>query len=189
MENKKSKKGLVILLLLAAVVLMTIGFAAYNQTLTIDGNLTVKANKWLVLYDSGDGITVTTGSVSAASGEINSSTTEPTNFDFEVILEKPGDFYEATLQAHNYGSFDADLKSITMTSLDSTQQQYLDYTITYNGTPYSASTSGITGVTLLKNAKHPVVVRVEYLQPTNQSDLPTSNQTIHVTGSLYYEQK
>ncbi len=105
-----------------------------------------------------------------------------------MILNKPHDFYEATIQAHNYGSFDAALKSITMSTLDASQSQYLSYTVTYNGTPYSSSTSGITGVTLGAGAKHPVKVRVEYLEPSNVSDLPTSNQTITVTGSLYYEQ-
>jgi len=191
-NSNKKEKGILVLLLFA-VLLMTVGFAVYSQTLTINGTVTVKANKWLVLYKSGDGdITVTSGSVTNGSGELGTDVNEPTNFQFVCTLNKPGDFYEATFKAHNYGSFDADLKTVHLSALNADQAKYLTYKVTYNGTTYTAGTTAtsnaVSGVKLAAGADHPVVVRVEYVQPANQSDLPSTDQTVTVTGSLDYEQ-
>ena len=190
MGNKKSKKGLVILLLLLAVVLMTIGFAAYTQTLTINGTVGVTASSWNVLYNntagSGNGITTGSGSASATTAVIN---TNDTNFEFDVTLAEPGDYYEATIYPHNYGTITAYLKSITMnaTCTDGNFANYFSYTLTYNnGTPYTASASGITGQSLAAGAQVPVTIRVTYVQPENASQLPSTNQTVTVSGSLGY---
>ena len=180
MANRKKKEIGIIVLLLVAVAIMTIGFAAYTQTLNITGNLTVKGSPWNVHYVE-NSITPTTGSVTAT----NPSVTK-TDFTFTVTLEKPGDFYEATIQAWNEGTIDANLKKITMSTLSEAQGKYLKYTVKYNGTEYNA-TSNVTGVTLAKGAKHPVVVRVEYLEPATSAELPATDQTITVTGNLDYE--
>ena len=57
-NSNKKEKGILVLLLLV-VLLMTVGFAVYNQTLKINGSVTVKANKWLICYDSGDRVVPT----------------------------------------------------------------------------------------------------------------------------------
>lgn len=191
MGNKKSKKGLVILLLLLAVVLMTIGFAAYEQTLRINGTVGIQASSWNVLYNntagSGNGITTTSGS-ETATATIN---TNDTNFSFDVTLAEPGDFYEATIYPHNYGTLTAYLDSITMNATcsdDSNFTNYFTYTLTYNGgTSYTASATGITGQGLAKNAQVPVKIRVEYKQPANANQLPANDVTVTVSGSLHYD--
>lgn len=191
-SNKKEKGILVALFLI--VVLMTVGFAYYTQTLTINGTVTVKATKWLVCYESGDGSYVESANSKAASAHtLGSDANQPTDFSFTVTLNKPGDFYEATVKAHNYGSFDAELKQVTLSSLTADQAKYLTYTVKYNnGTTYTATTSqleqAVTGVTLNAGSAHPVTIRVEYVQPDNSSELPTEDQTITVTGKLDYEQ-
>ena len=191
--NSRKKEKAILVLLLLVIALMTVGFALYNATLTINGTVTVKASKWLVLWDSGDGVSVSSGDCAAASGDLDTTANEPTNFKFEVVLNKPGAFYEATIQAHNYGTFDAVLKTLNMSALTTAQNKYLKYTVTYNGTTYTAGTTAlaqsISGVTLAAGAKHPVKVKVEYLMPNDESDLPSTDQTITVTGSLVYEQK
>lgn len=183
MANRKKKEIGIIVLLLVAVAVMTVGFAAYTQTLNITGNLTVKGSPWNVHYELNN-IVTTSGSVTPSP----TPTLTKTDFSFTVTLAKPGDFYEATIQAWNEGTIDALLKSITMSSLDANQAKYLSYTVTYNnGTPYTGTTTGITGITLAAGAKHPVKVRVEYLEPASSADLPATDQTITVTGSLGYE--
>ena len=183
MANRKKKEIGILVLLIVAVLVMTVGFALYTQTLTINGNLTVKGSPWNVHYELNN-IVTTSGSVTPSP----TPSLTNTDFSFTVTLEKPGDFYEATIQAYNEGTMDAYLKSVTMGGPTAAQQEYLSYTITYNnGTPYTGTTTGITGITLAAGAKHPVKVRVEYLEPANSSLLPASDQTITVTGSLYYE--
>ena len=189
MGNKKSKKGIVIFLVLVAVLLMTIGFAAYTQNLTINGTANVTASSWSVHYNNDSqstdnhGIVTSANSVAATSATIG---TNDTDFAFTVTLAKPGDFYEAEIYPHNFGTLTAYLKGITMSTLTEAQAKYLTYTVTYDGTTYSASQSGITGKALAAGAQVPVKVRVEYKLPANSSDLPKTNQEISVTGSFAY---
>lgn len=182
MNNGKKTKG-VMLFLVIAVILMTVGFAAYSSTLNITGNVTVKGNPWNVHYIANQ-ITETTGT-NAVTASAKSVTN--TDFTFTVTLNKPGDFYEATITVQNEGTILAYLNSVTMSTLTAAQQNYLSYSITYNnGTPYTATTTGITGISLAAGGTHPVKVRVEYLEPANQSQLPTEDVTVTVTGSLNY---
>ena len=189
MGNKKKKERGVLLLLVVAVLIMTVGFALYATTLTITGTVNVKGSPWNVHYDTSygtNGITTTSGSVAATSAVIG---TNDTDFAFTVTLEKPGDFYEATIQVINEGSMPAILKSITLSGVPAANQAYLSYTVTYDGTPYTATTTGLTdtlSATAGSNTKL-VKVRVEYLTPANQTDLPSTDVTVNVTGSLLYE--
>lgn len=187
MGNKKKKERGVLLLLVVAVLIMTVGFALYATTLTITGTVNVKGSPWNVHYDTSygtNGISTTTGSVTATNPVIGG--TNNTDFSFTVTLEKPGDFYEATLKAYNEGSMPAILKSITLGGVSAAQQAYLSYTVTYDGTPYTSTQTGLSD-TLAAGAKKDVKVRVEYLTPANQSDLPSSDVTVNVTGALLYE--
>ena len=178
MSNKKTKG--VMLLLVIAVILMTVGFAAYAQRLNITGNVTVKGKPWNVHYVN-NSITPTSGSVTATNPSVNN-----TDFEFTVTLEKPGDFYEATINVINEGSMDAYLKKITMSDI-STHSNYLSYTVTYNnGTAYTATSNVSPVVKLDAGATHPVKVRVEYLKPATSDDLPDNNVTVTVTGNLDY---
>lgn len=180
MSNKKTKG--VMLLLVIAVILMTVGFAAYAQRLTINGNVTVKGKPWDVRYDKTKGVT------EAGNGTAISKTLTDTDFTFAVTLEKPGDYYEATFDAKNFGSMTAYLKALTMSSITE-HSKYLEYKVTYNGTDYLASNGSITGVSLAANASHTVKVKVTYLEPASSNDLPSGDVTVTVTGSLDYSSK
>ncbi len=186
MGNKKKKERGVLLLLVVAVLIMTVGFALYATTLNINGTVNVKGSPWNVHYDTSfgtNGVSPTTGSVTATSAVIN---TNDTNFAFTVTLEKPGDFYEATVKAYNEGTVDAILKSITLGGVTADQQKYLSYTVTYGEDTYTSTTTGLTD-TLAAGAKKDVKVRVEYLKSAAQTDLPTEDVTVNVTGKLLYE--
>ena len=104
-----------------------------------------------------------------------------------TISIKPGDFYETTISAKNYGTFNATMKAITMSTLTAAQQKYLTYTVTYDGTTYSASQSGLSSA-LATNAAKDVKIRLEYLQPTDSADLPQTDVDVTISGRLDYEQ-
>lgn len=161
---------------------MTVGFAAYSQTLNITGNVTVSKSSWDVHYVTGTGeYTESDNSVAASAHTVGD-----TDFSFTATLAKPGDFYEATITAKNFGTIGAKLKKVTMSTLTTEQAKYLSYTVKVNGTTYTETTDNLS-VALDANATHSVVVRVEYSQPQNASDLPQEDQTITVTGNLDYE--
>ncbi len=180
--KEKNVKG-ILLLLVIAVLIMSVGFALYSQSLTINGTVTVKATKWDIHYDSTT-YTETSGSQAAATHTFSSGDTD---FAFTVTLNKPGDFYEASFDAKNYGTFNANMGAITMSTLTAAQAKYLTYTITYDGTTYSANQSGITSA-LAAGANKVVKVRVEYIQPASAADLPSADVNVTVTGRLDYTQ-
>jgi len=180
MKNTKKKEIAIVLLLIVAVILMTVGFALYTQTLNINGTVTVKGSPWNVHFIENQ-ITESTGSVKATNASVSK-----TDYAFTVTLEKPGDFYEATVTVKNEGTIGAVLKTLTMSSLTAEQAKYLTYTVKYNGTSYSATDSTLS-TALAAAGTAPVVVRVEYKADAEQTDLPTTDQTVTVTGSLYYE--
>ena len=180
-DNKRKGKGVMILLLIA-VLLMTVGFAAFVSNLQIDGTVNVTPTKWSVHYVS-NSITPTSGSVTAT------ASVNETTYSFEVDLEKPGDFYEATVQVTNDGDFDAVLTSITMSGVTSANSAYLLYTVTYDDSTYASSTTGLSKE-LDAGATENVKVRVEYLLPADAEDLPTGSTpiTVNLTGTLHYDQ-
>ena len=190
MERQKNTQTIIIGVLAVAVLMMSVGFAAtaYTQNLNINGsNATIKAAKWSVHFDEdASKYAESTGSVAATTHSVTGTT-----FTFDVTLAKPGDFYEATVHAVNDGTFNAALQSITMGGVSAEQAKFVSYSITYNnGTTYTATNDSITGITLpATNGDHPVKVRVEYLQPADENDLPTTADVpLTLTATLNYEQ-
>ena len=192
MENRKKKERIVLVLLIVAVLLMTIGFALYTQQLNINGTVTVKGSPWSVHFVS-NSITESQGSVQATSSSVST-----TNFQFTVTLQKPGDFYEGTVNVINDGSMPAVLTTVTMglSATDANSQSvsssdlanYFSYSITYNnGTTYTTTTSGLSTALAAGGTTHPVKVRVDYVQPANANQLPSSDVTVTVTGQLDYQ--
>ncbi len=184
MEKKKNTQIFVIAILSVALLFMSAGFAAFASTLNINGTTTVKANTWSVHYVT-NSYAETTGSVAATAHNLTT-----TDFTFTVTLDKPGDFYEATANVINDGTFNANMSSITMSTLSAAQQKYLIYTVTYDGHDFTASQSGLSyslPFTSGSNTKA-VKVRVEYDEPENSADLPQTDDTVTLTASLNFTQ-
>ena len=83
------------------------------------------------------------------------------------------------------------LKALTMSTLTPAQAKYLTYTVTYDGTAYTESQSGLSlSLPSTEGSNTKVVkVRVAYVQPESSTDLPTeSDATVTLTASLDYEQ-
>lgn len=190
-KKSKSAQSIIVYALAAAIVFMSIGFATYAATLNIGGagnnaQVTVKKAKWSVHWVNGGSsdFVASTGSQPFATSSVTD-----TDVSFTTTLNKPGDFAEFTVQATNDGTFDAVLTGVTLGGVSAAQDAYIDYSLTYNnGTPYTASTSGLN-IALDAGDTHDVVVRVEYVQPVSESALPTeSDVTLYLTASLDYEQ-
>ena len=185
MEKKKNTQILIIAVLSIAILFMSAGYAAFATRLNIAGNVTVKANRWSVHYVT-DSYAETTGSVAATNHTLTA-----TDFTFTVTLTKPGDFYEATANVINDGTFNAHLSAVTMSTLTAAQQKYLTYKVYYDGNEFSASQSGLNySLPYATGTNTKVVkVRVQYVQPENSSDLPTTeDDVVTLTASLDFAQ-
>ncbi len=182
--KKRNPQNIAIFALLAAIVFMSIGFAAYSQTLNIGSGLNntdvvVEANSWNVCWQTA---TPTESETGSATGEVSRDSCNQVTFN--ATLDKPGDAYSFTLNAENNGTINAKLTAITMTTLTTEQEKYLDYTVSYNGSTYNASASGLN-IALNAGSTAPVVVTVTYKNAA-AADLPTTQQSIALTAAFDY---
>lgn len=184
MEKQKNTQMFVIAILAVAVLTMSVGFAAYAQTLDINGEVKVASSLWNIQFDTTSYVE-SSGSVKVSA---ENRTLSGTSMTYNVTLTKPGDFYEFTINVKNTGTFDANLTGITMSTLTTEQAKYLTYEIDYNGTKYTNTTSGLSIALAKTSGVAPVKVRVAYIQPDASKDLPSSEVTVPLTASLTYDQ-
>ena len=183
MKSQRKEKRIILFLLIAEI-LMTVGFATYAGFLNIDGTVTVKSNKWSVGFNTGS-YTESTGSVEA------SETVTSEKYTFAVQLSKPGDFYEATVNVENSGTFAAKVTALEMDAkingqaLTDANKKYFTYTVKYDGNTYTSTDNALESA-LAAGASKPLVIRVDYVQPADSADLPQEDVTVKVTGKLTY---
>ena len=181
MRKENSVQNIVIVVLAVTILVMTVGYAAFAQTLKIDSSTaTFKQAKWDVRFDTAT-YNQTSTIQATTHNESNTSVT------FAVTLNKPGDVYSFTINAKNFGTIDAKMKKITMSGLTEAEAKYVEYKINYNGTDYTQTTDNLSHA-LAAEASHTVTVTVKYLVPANAEDLPTEqDHTVTLTAAFDYE--
>ena len=181
MRKENNVQNYVIVILTITLLVMSVGFAAFSQTLTVSSSTaTFKKAKWDVHFDT-DSFTETTA-ITATSHTVTNN-----NVSFAVTLNKPGDVYSFRISAKNYGTIDAKMTGITMSGLTEAQAKYVSYTVTYAGEEYTQTTSGLN-FPLAAEGSHAVVVTVKYLLPENAADLPSEqDQTVNLSAAFEYE--
>ena len=107
MENTKGR-NLVIGVLLAAVAIMAVGYAALAQTLQINGTATISSNWDVAITDITEG--TPTGGATNAEAVDHTGTTAT----FNVNLTKPGDKMTYVITVTNGGSLNAKLTGLTV---------------------------------------------------------------------------
>ena len=185
MKKNLNYSSITIMLLAVAVIVMSVGYANFSKSLTINGTASVGASSWSLKFVE-DSYTETSGSVTVSETD---RTIAETSMSYSVSLSEPGDFYEFTMNVQNAGTFDASLTGITLSELTETEKKYLVYEVYYNGTKYDTTTTGLTGIELTSGATVPVKVRIQYIQPTNAADLPSAEASITLNASLSFSQK
>ena len=171
----RNKKSFIFLLILC----LGIGFAFLSTQLNITGNTSVSGNKWSVYFNN---VQVSEGSVDASVVPATIGTTT-TSLDYTVLLDKPGDYYEFTVDAVNAGTIDAMIDSITMTSLDADVAKYLNYTATYSDGIALAQND-----VLKKNSSTTYKIRVEYKKDISASDLDEEGVELALSFGVNYVQ-
>ncbi|MBE6157501.1 MAG: hypothetical protein E7160_01765 [Firmicutes bacterium] len=178
MKKRHDKKQIYIAIIFVLALAIGMGYAFLNSTLNITGNTTIKENTWDVHFEN---FQTASGSVTATSAGID---TNKTTVNYTVTLQKPGDFYEFTVDAVNKGSIDAMISTVSNTGLSSTQQKYMTYSVTYSDGTAIAQYQALPATTGSETIK----VRVEYKKDISASDLPSSNQTVTLSFSVQYVQ-
>lgn len=183
MEKKKNLQMGIIGVLAVAVLFMAIGFATYSQTLNVNGDVTVKASRWSIHWDT-TSYTLLSGSV-PLNNESGLPTLTDTDVSFTATLEKPGDYFGFTITAVNDGTIDAQLKKLTLTS--SVDAPYVNYEVTYDGNPYTETTDGLS-FDLGADETVPVEVKVSYVSVADHTQLPSNDVNVTFSANFDYEQ-
>ena len=164
--SKNKKRNIIIGSLCAVVLLMGVGYAAFQTILNIEGTSNITSN-WNVKIT---GVT-TKNIVGTASNNGNPSFTD-TSVTFKTDLKSPGDSLEYEVTITNAGTLNAKVDKIT---LSVTNNPAIEFT-----------SSGITeGDTIAAGSTGTLLVKVEFLSTVSSTP---SNKTSNLTVTLDYVQ-
>ena len=194
MEKERGAKVIAIVALLIAVVGLTVGYAAYSSTLTINGTANVDPASWKVNfgYKTGDSLT---GTIKGHATETTAPTLADTTISgFDVTLKAPGDSVTYNFLIKNSGTLNAKLASFTMGTLTCAPNEgsnisqedatelcgELKYTLTY------ADDSTITtGTPLNSNDSKELKLKLEWPSASTLSVSDDVKVTIGATTFVY----
>lgn len=198
MEKERGAKIIAIVALLIAVVGLTVGYAAYSSTLTINGTATVDPASWKVNFGYKTGNSLT-GTINGHATENTAPTLADTTISgFDVTLKAPGDSVTYNFLIKNSGTLNAKLANFTMGTLtcapnasgsgsisqeDATELcGELKYTLTYaDGSTITTDTTLNTG-----DSKE-LVLKLEWPSTSTLSVSDDVKVTIGTTTFLYQQ--
>lgn len=194
MEKERGAKVIAIVALLIAVVGLTVGYAAYSSTLTINGTANVDPASWKVNFGYKTGNSLT-GTIKGHATETTAPTLADTTISgFDVTLKAPGDSVTYNFLIKNSGTLNARLANFTMGTLtcapnasgsisqeDATELcGELKYTLTY------ADDSTITtGTPLNSNDSKELKLKLEWPSASTLSVSDDVKVTIGETTFVY----
>ena len=182
---RKNDKFIVLVLILLT---LTLGYSALSTNLKINGTTTINKNTWNIYWDNianKKGVTPISEPV-ISEDEYNNPDTLVT---WSVKLDKPGDFYEFTIDAVNDGSLDAmvDTISSTVNNEDvSTLPPYVSYSVTYKNNVTIKENQILKG-----NTHETYKVRLELLRsitPEQLNSMPSAGLNYSFKFAVTYKQ-
>jgi hypothetical protein len=182
MRKRKNNMFISLIILLLSIGL---GYALLTQDLTINGITKVKGNNWDIHFNN---VQVSSGSVALSTGDSAASIdlNDNTLVNYTVTLNQPGDYYEFTVDAVNAGTVDGMVESVTSKLNNepiTTLPSYLKYSVTYE------TNDEIQINHLLKAGdSEKYKVRIEYKRDINNTDMPTTAQTLSLSFRVVYVQ-
>ena len=185
---RKSQKNMVfgLLALLVAVSAITLAYAGFTQTLTINGGASVKSSKWDIHFENLSSPTLNGSARVVTAPTITSATTIGT---YSVQLLGPGDSVSYTFDVVNDGNFNATLTTLTKNTPSCTMGfncNNLTYSLVYvdgNNTVVSNNDTLNAGET--KTMK----LTLSFNASNNSSVLATTDSTVSNLGiTLLYSQ-
>jgi len=186
MYRRNNTKNLFICIILILLLFIGIGVARVTSSLTINGVTDVASNTWDIHFDN---IQVTEGSVPIQSGG-QSATIDDNNtlITYSILLPRPRDYYEFTVDVVNSGTIDGmvNLISNQVFAADGvteiTTPNYIEYTLTYS--------DGITiekNHILRANTSETYKIRVEY-NDESTSIIPSQTENLVYKFQVEYIQ-
>ena len=120
----KDKRLTIIIILIVTLSLVGIGiaFAAFSQTLTINGSAEVEASSWQVVFEGMNNVnTIDSPTTTGTASEVTHPTIKNNSTEistYSVSLKTPGDSITYNFKIHNKGDFAANLSSLTISGVN-----------------------------------------------------------------------
>lgn len=189
---KKICLSMLIIILLLSI---SIGYSYLTRQLQINGLTKIESNTWNVRWSRIADEKVGRKAQIITPATITSSV-EGKDLDdiinFEVKLDKPGDYYEVKLYRENAGSIDAKLDSYSVTGLDNTEN-YLEFSIVDPDGDESLTDENGVG-NLMSNPLLPhglenyITLRLYFKEDITADDLLDEANNLNVSIKLNYIQ-
>ena len=184
METKH--KNALIVALLAVVLVMTVGYAAFAQQLNIEGNATI-TSKWDVHFQEGaENYQVGSLMGTTPTGDI---TVEPGGLTatFEAELISPGDTITYNVPIVNAGNINAKLNEMTLSGNDVTVQADRVTAISKDGNIKYTVTSPGNNVLQAETGTATLTIKAEFVNKA-EGNANAKDSTASLTVSLNYVQ-
>ena len=200
MKKKRAFQNVAIIVLGLAIIIMSIGYAAYSTPMSITGNTTIQRASWDIKFNNPQTVTTAT---SVSNTLVTAPTlTNATTLTFGVTL-KVGETYDFTVDVVNAGTFNAKLdeysltgtkkKGATTTAVTSADGQtysndYLVYSVQWNDGSALQSTADGTADTINAGDTKKLKVHVGFIEPADASTLPDANEDYTFTLNMNFVQ-
>ena len=125
-----SKTNSMVLFLFSMILLLGVGYAYLNTSVTVQGAGKVTSSSWDVHFEN---VVVNEKSSNSLEGNPLPTIIDDSTVTFNVGLESPGEFYEFSLDVVNNGTIDAMIDDIIVSpELTVEQQKMFRYEIKYD---------------------------------------------------------
>jgi hypothetical protein len=180
MRLKRKDNQVVKILFLLLILAVGIGYAYLTSNLSITGATSVAGNTWDIHFAN---VQIATGSVTATTpATINPS--DNTKINYAVLLNKPGDYYEFTVDMVNSGTLPGKVTLVELNGITSSLGDVIDYSIVYTNNNNPVAVDDILNAESLKNIK----VRVYYKEDIEEDDLISSDTNLSLVLNITFNQ-
>ena len=170
-KHESRSKNILIGVLLAVILIMGVGYAAFAQQLTINGTAKISSN-WNVGISSISGTVSHSSSTTDGTTSIGTPTYNSTTANFDATLIAPGDVVVYTVTVKNSGTIDAKLTDVELLV-----------------GPNDSSMTEQTDLTKANNQdSDPIVYTVQNLSLDDGENVLPANDTVQFTVTVTYNE-
>lgn len=191
MRKQRFIQNAIIIVLGVAIIIMSVGYAAYGTNFEIKGSTTIESSLWDVHFEN----TTSTANTNVEDSERitpASANTNSTSLNFAVSL-KPGEVYEFITTVRNGGTYNSKLSSISLNGKKNDEDittdgleynnEFLKYSVTYdNGSEIKV------GDLLDAGFYRKIIVRVEYIKPEDVANIIDNDENYIFSLNMNYVQ-
>ena len=176
---KKTKSNLIVAIVCLLLICLTVGYAAINSKLNINGTTDISSNKWIIYFDN-----VVENETSIQAIKTATIEEDKTKMNFDIELTEPGEYYEFNVDVVNDGTIDAMIDQVIKDGMLPSHEEYLTFDVTYDdGTPLKRCDA------LNAESKRNLLVKVTFKEEVTEDQLPEVNQILDLGFEIDYIQK